>query len=341
VKADFDTAWKEGLELFLQPFLQICFPRICKQIDWSRRVEFLDKELQDLLRPAKGRLMVDKLAKARLLNGSKLLVLLHIEVQHHPDKRLPERLFHYNVKLSWKHNMPVATLVILADRSAQWEPTQFLSEILDCRIQFDFPVCKLIKLKENHELFHDPNNPAAFLILADWAARETAKDPAARFKTRFGLTKKLLGSGLSPEDIRRVYGILALTLWLPQEEEKQFEREVRRLESENNMPLVTTYEKSLIKKGLEKGLEKGRKEGLKEGRQEGRQEGREEGIQEGAASTLRRNIMRALEHRLGVSDPAFEQMINQVEEIERLERILELAWTSRTAATFKKRLSEL
>jgi hypothetical protein len=44
---DYDGAWKEALEIYLQPFLRLCFPAVAERIDWNAPVEFLDKELQD------------------------------------------------------------------------------------------------------------------------------------------------------------------------------------------------------------------------------------------------------------------------------------------------------
>ncbi len=32
---DHDSPWKETLDRFLQPFLELTFPKIAKRIDWS------------------------------------------------------------------------------------------------------------------------------------------------------------------------------------------------------------------------------------------------------------------------------------------------------------------
>ena len=62
--ADHDSPWKEALEKYFRPFLALCRPQIESEIDWARPVEFLDKELQKLVRQAKvGRRYVDKLVK--------------------------------------------------------------------------------------------------------------------------------------------------------------------------------------------------------------------------------------------------------------------------------------
>ncbi len=67
---DFDSPWKEALDAYFKAFLLLFFPDIHDDIDWSRPVEMLDKELQRLTPKAvRGRLTVDKLVKVWRKNG--------------------------------------------------------------------------------------------------------------------------------------------------------------------------------------------------------------------------------------------------------------------------------
>jgi hypothetical protein len=45
---DFDGAWKEALEQYLEPFLALCFPQAHADIDWTQMPVFLESELQQL-----------------------------------------------------------------------------------------------------------------------------------------------------------------------------------------------------------------------------------------------------------------------------------------------------
>jgi len=59
--ADFDTGWKVALERFFAQGIQLFFPDIDEELDWSRGFEFLDKELQQARPQGKmGRRTVDK-----------------------------------------------------------------------------------------------------------------------------------------------------------------------------------------------------------------------------------------------------------------------------------------
>ena len=43
---DFDSPWKEALDLYFEAFVALCFPAMHREIDWRRPYVTLDKELQ-------------------------------------------------------------------------------------------------------------------------------------------------------------------------------------------------------------------------------------------------------------------------------------------------------
>jgi hypothetical protein len=90
---DYDGAWKEALELYLEPFLRLCFPIVHAGIDWNHLPIPLDKELQEIVRDAQtGRRHVDKLFRVVRRDGVEEWLQIHIEVQSQPDPRLSERM---------------------------------------------------------------------------------------------------------------------------------------------------------------------------------------------------------------------------------------------------------
>jgi hypothetical protein len=67
---DYDSPWKNILDLQFEEFMAFFFPSAHAQIDWQAGHEFLDKELQKIaLDAALGRRVVDKLVKVQLTNG--------------------------------------------------------------------------------------------------------------------------------------------------------------------------------------------------------------------------------------------------------------------------------
>jgi len=80
--ANDDSVWKEILDCFLEEFFQFFFPWVHRDIDWSHKPVFLDKELQVILRGMpKGRQYVDKLVKVRLRTGEPAWIFIHVEIE--------------------------------------------------------------------------------------------------------------------------------------------------------------------------------------------------------------------------------------------------------------------
>ena len=83
---DYDSPWKEVIEVYFTQFIEFFFPQAYTEIDWQQLYEFLDTELQQLEPEAEiGRRLVDKVAKVWLLDGEEAWVLVHVEVQGQYD----------------------------------------------------------------------------------------------------------------------------------------------------------------------------------------------------------------------------------------------------------------
>jgi len=116
-QVDYDSAWKEVLERFFAEFTAFFFPRAHAGIDWSKGYEFLDKELQQVVRDAElGRRLADKLVKVWSRDGEEAWVLVHVEVQGRVDREFAKRMYVYNYRLFDRYDRRVATLAVLADR---------------------------------------------------------------------------------------------------------------------------------------------------------------------------------------------------------------------------------
>ena len=112
---DFDSPWKEALDVYFEAFLALFFPYIHRDIDWARGYEMLDKELQQLLpKAAQGRRTVDKLVKVWRHNGVETWVLIHIEVQTGRQRGFSLRMFVYNCRIADRYNRDVVSVAVLA-----------------------------------------------------------------------------------------------------------------------------------------------------------------------------------------------------------------------------------
>ncbi|MBC1225187.1 hypothetical protein GNF09_36085, partial [Nostoc sp. UCD120] len=78
---EYDSPWKQILQLYFQDFMLFFFPQAHSEIDWSRGFEFLDQELQQVVRDAElGKRLIDKLVKIYRIGGEESWLLIHIEI---------------------------------------------------------------------------------------------------------------------------------------------------------------------------------------------------------------------------------------------------------------------
>ena len=135
---DYDGAWKELLDVYFQPFLQFCFPASAREVNRAKPVNFLDKELEEVVRDAEsGKLRADKLVRVHCVDGQEEWLLIHVEVQSQPDPQLPRRMYDYRHRIRDRYNRPVVSMAVLADERADWKPSRYEEEHWSCRLRFE------------------------------------------------------------------------------------------------------------------------------------------------------------------------------------------------------------
>ncbi len=179
---DFDTPWKDVLEIYFEDFVSFFFPQAHAGIDWNQGFEFLDKELQQVVRDAElGKRLVDKLVKIYRMAGEETWVLIHIEIQGQREIDFAERMFVYYYRIYDRYRRSVASLAVLGDDNASWRPNQFERELFDCQVSFRFPVVKLLEFKQAVVSFS--SQPQSFCYSRDGASpsfRNSAKPKKAQ-----------------------------------------------------------------------------------------------------------------------------------------------------------------
>jgi hypothetical protein len=253
---DYDSPWKDLLERWQRPFLEFFFPAIAADIDWSRGVVFLDKELQKVTRRAVvGRRYVDKLVQVWRQGGEETWVLIHTEVQGTADPGFARRIYTYHSRLMDRYARPVATLVILADERRGWRPRRYRHALWGCTAVLVFPMVKLLDFRAREADLEASRNPFALVVLAQLAASATRRDPGARLVRKVGLTRRLYRLGLRGEEILSLYAFIDWVMALPEALEDDYHRAIESVEEAQQMRYVTTAERIGMRKGLEQGLE--------------------------------------------------------------------------------------
>ncbi len=241
---DYDVPWKTFIELYFHDFMTFFFPAITADIDWSKPIRFLDKELQKVVRDAEiPRRYADKLVEVYRLSGEKAIVICHVEVQNEGEPDFGARMYNYNYRLRDRYNCPIVSLAILTDDSKTWRPSGFQDELWGCSIDFKFPIVKLLDYQENWAALKASRNPFAVVVMAQLKTKETHNKPQERKAWRYQLTTMLYDQGYGEQDIIELHAFLDWMMRLPEELERQFQNELKAFEEAKQMKYVTTIER--------------------------------------------------------------------------------------------------
>jgi predicted transposase YdaD len=211
---DYDNPWKSFIELYFRDFLRLFFPAIEADIDWSKPIRFLDKELQKIVRDGEiPKRYADKLVEVYRLNGEKTLVICHIEVQSQEEGNFAVRMYSYNYRLRDRYNCPVVSLAILGDENNNWRPSVFQDDYL--------------KTKATHN------------------------KPSERKNWKLQLVTMLYDRGYGEQAILELNNFLDWMMNLPEDLEREFQTDLKAFEEAREMKYVTTIERMGIEQGRE------------------------------------------------------------------------------------------
>jgi len=319
----FDSPWKEALEEYFEEGMAFFFPKIHADIDWSQGHEFLDKELEKVVRQASvTQQSVDKLVQVyQKSEADPTWVLVHLDVQSQHDKDFTKRMYQYNYRLFDRYDRTVVTLVIFGDDSAKWQPHQFERELWDCKVQFEFPSVKLRDY--NIQELEQSTNPFAVVVLAHLYTKATQHEPITRYDLKWRLTRMLYERGYAKAKILSLYRYIDWLMALPAELEQKLDEQVIEYEETQTMPYVTSAERF--------GFERGHKAGLEEARQIWLQQ---------ELQTMRDNVLDVLQIRFGELPPLLVSTIKFLPDVTLLRQLLKKAVLVSSVAEFEVAVAE-
>ena len=155
---DYDSAWKDVVEELFKDFLELLFPDIHQDIDFSRDYEILSTELRPMLPASKaGKRQADVLIKVRLKTGEfKILwALIHTEIQGYKDKDFLLRLFISFYRLyekNKKDDLDIISIAVLTDNDPEYRPSEFWYSQWGFKMIMQVPMVKLIDYEQKEEL---------------------------------------------------------------------------------------------------------------------------------------------------------------------------------------------
>jgi hypothetical protein len=307
-KSKYDSPWKDILEIYFEDFLQFFFPNVHLAIDWTKPIEFLNKELKQVTRDAEiGRRYADTLAKVYRLNGEVSYLYIHVEIQSQWEANFPERMFYYNTRLCEKYNSIVESLVVFGDDNINWRPNHYNIQGIGITKNFTFPFVKLLDYIQKWSELEDSRNPFATVVMVHLRTLETTNDREARKVYKLALIKRLYEQGFSREDIINLYALIDWMMTLSKELEREFQQELKQYEEEKKMPYITSIERA----------------------------GQLEGEQRGELKGEQKIIIRLLNQRVGEIQPPLIEQIRKLS-LEQLEELTDVLLTFFTIADLEK-----
>jgi hypothetical protein len=259
---EYDTPWKEAVERYFPEFMAFYFPQAFAQIDWSKGYTFLDQELRAVTQDAElGKRYVDKLVQVTLHSGQEDWIYIHLEVQGTVQTGFTERVFIYNYRIYDRFRRPVASMVVLADESPSWRPSEFGFEVLGCKHTLQFPVAKLLDYAGREAELQDDPNPFALVTLAHLQTQATRHNPQARFDAKWKLVQLLYRRGWDKQRIIDLLFVIDWMMKLPEHLKHQLWQNLDNLEREGKMAYVSEFERQAIDKGMQAGVQQGMQQG--------------------------------------------------------------------------------
>ncbi|AFZ60970.1 transposase [Anabaena cylindrica FACHB-243] len=305
VKADYDGAWKEGVEKYFEAFLTFFFPQIYSEIDWTRGYEFLDQELQQLMRESEvGKQFVDKLIKVWLNDGKETWLIIHLEIQSQVDTGFPKRMFSYHYRIFDRYGQEVVSLAILGDNQASWRPQEYSYERWGCRLSLQFPTVKLLDYQPRWSELEQSDNPFAVLVMAHLRTQATTKNLTGRLQWKLSLVKRMYELGYSREKILQLFDLIDRLMTLPPDLDLNFKTELKQFEDDKKMAYITSIERL------------------------------------GIAQTLQKSIVKIIKTRFQDAPSQLVEQINKIYDHERLNQLLEQAITIGSVPDFQELLTQ-
>lgn len=316
-QTDYDSPWKEAIERYFEEFISFFFPPVHAGIDWTRGYEFLDKELQKVVRDAElGRRLADKLVKVWTKEGEEAWVLVHLEVQGDVERDFGRRMYVYNYRLFDRYGRRVASLAILADSNSRWRPQAFSYELWGCRVLLEFPAVKLLDYEPEWAALEQNLNPFSIIVMTHLKAEATHRDAKGRLHWKLTLVKILYRRGYKRKDILELFRFIDWLLALPEDLELSFTESLRQYEEEIDMPYVTSVERRGIRKGVQQGIQQG-------------------------IRNAREALVEILEARFETVPAPIAEVVNRTEDLSSLKLLLTKAATAASLEEFQAALDKI
>ncbi len=256
---DYDSPWKDVLELYLKDFFELYFPKIHGGVDWSRPPISKDKELLKIFPKSEvTHRLADKLFQIWTVDGEPFEVMVNIEIQAQRDQSFAERVFIYNYRTFDRFRRPVVSVALLCDEDRSFHPKGFTAcDLWDCKMHLEFPTVKLLEYNSRWAELEASANPFALVTMAHLKTQATRARPEERLTWKIRLIRSLYNRGFGRNDVLNLFRFIDWIMTLPEELSQRVKDAVHEIEAEKNVQYVTSIERLAIEDGKTQGIQQG------------------------------------------------------------------------------------
>lgn len=299
-----DELLKGAFEENFIDFLRFLYPNADDIFDFSRAIEFMDKELLAIIpdrERKKGKRIADLLAKVYLKDRTEKYIMLNTEIEGGNDAEFAKRIYQYNYRIRDRYGIPLATIAVYTGSRNQPKPSEYIDVVLDTSIRFRYRAYHIFDHSEEELLAMD--NIFAFVVLACQKALLEGKVPDEELgEDRLSIAKTLIGYNYDKDRITNFLIFLKNFLYINNSKiNSKFDQEIIQLTGGSvDMSVI-----EIVKK---------------QERQQGRQQGRLEERAKAEAEKLAEKLKSALKFKnmgIPVKDIA-EGLGLTVEQVEKL-----------------------
>ena len=211
---DYDGRWKTIIEELFDDFMAYFMPELFEEIDFTKDVAFLDKELQTIMPQTerKGKKISDCLAKVYLKNGEEKWILVHIEVQSSYNPDFSARMFKYFYRIFDKYEEKIAAIAIFTDDRHPKNYNIYRDDFFGTRITYEYNAYKISE--QTIESLETQKNPFALAVLANKYVLASKNKKHHRLQFKINLLKLMRKHQFSK---RKMLGIFNFIKYLFQD----------------------------------------------------------------------------------------------------------------------------
>ncbi len=266
-----DYLWKGILEDIFDDFLRFIHPNADEIFNFSRGIEFLDKELEQLFPPGEDEFsvkIVDKLAKVYTYEGTEEWILIHCEVQGEYKPDFPHRMYTYFYRIFDKYNKRVSAYAILTENSPKARIDKYITGFLGTKLEYHYNVYKISQQSEKELLKSD--NPFAMVVLtARSVLNKKRLDDDALMEIKLKLARNFLEKSFKKKKIRLIMNFLRVYI--------HFENKKNNIIFDQHLDQITGrtetmgIEELILREREHRGIKIGEKRGLERMEQKNRE----------------------------------------------------------------------